>query len=233
MSDARSTDKGEVYWWLAEKVTPPAICNVHPVTAEFLGIGTADPSPLEPHVWLIPAHAYPCDPPAVQPGYVALKVPGDGWTQVADYRGQTVYSTTTAEAQVWEHLGDLPEGLTLEAPATRFEKWQEDQWVVDEAATARALKNKATRKKTLLTQFSTNMITTLQNAVDLGIGNDAEVANLKAWKIYGVELNRVETVERVPQDSEWPTSPDDALATHWLVSQGFDDPPLESFIVPG
>ncbi|WP_460117504.1 tail fiber assembly protein [Pseudomonas sp. S2_C03] len=233
MSDVRTADIGEVSWWLAEQVTPPTICNVHPVTAEFLGTAPADPSPLEPHVWLIPAHAYRCDPPAPELGHVAVKVAGDGWKQVADHRGQTVYNTATAEAFTWEQLGDLPDDFTLEAPVTRFDKWQVDQWIVDEAATTRALKNRATRKKALLTQLGANMIATLQNALDLGIANDTEVAHLKAWKIYGVELNRVETIERVPQDSEWPTSPNDALATHWLVSQGFDDPPLESFIVSG
>lgn len=232
MSDERITSKGEVSWWLADEVTPPTICNVHPITGEFIGIGIADPSPLEPFTWLIPAHAYECEPPALEAGYATVKLSGEGWKQVADHRGLPVYSTETGESQVWELLGDLPEGFTLEAPVTRFDKWQDDHWSVDEVATARALKNKAAKKKTLLTQFSANMISTLQNALDLEIANEREVADLKFWKIYGVELNRVDVVGQAPQDSEWPTSPNDALAAAWLVSQGFDDPPLETFITP-
>lgn len=232
MSDEQMALKGEVSWWLANEVTPPNICNVHPVTGEFIGVGVADPSPLEPHTWLIPAHAYQCEPPTPEPGYAAVKVAGDGWRRVMDYRSVTVYNTETGEAQRWEQLGDLPEGLTVVAPATLFDKWQEDHWVVDEVATTRALKRKAAMKKALLTQFCTNMIATLQNAFDLGIASEVEIADLKSWKIYGVELNRVEIVGRVAQDSEWPTSPNDALAAAWLVTQGFDDPPLETFIVP-
>ncbi|MDZ4327299.1 MAG: tail fiber assembly protein [Pseudomonas sp.] len=230
MSDERIASKGEVSWWLADEVTPPTICNVHPITGEFIGIGVADPSPLEPFTWLIPAHAYQCEPPSAQAGHAAVKLAGEGWKLVADHRGLRVYSTETGESQVWERLGDLPEGFTLEAPETRFDKWQDDHWIVDEAATVRALKSKAAKKKALLTQFSANMISTLQNALDLEIANEREIADLKFWKIYGVELNRVDVVGQAPQDSEWPTSPNEALAAAWLVSQGFDDPPLETFI---
>lgn len=231
MSDERMAIEGEVSWWLADEVTPPTICNVHPVTAEFIGTGQADPSPLEPFTWLIPAHAYQCEPPSPTPGKVAVRDTASGWKLVADHRGSTVYSTETAEAQVWEELGGLPEGYTLEAPQSAFDKWQDDQWVIDEEATAVALKRKAAKRKALMTQFSTNMIATLQNAFDLGIATETEVAALKSWKIYGVELNRVEIVGKSPLDSEWPTSPNDAWMADWLVSQGFDDPPLESFIV--
>jgi Caudovirales tail fibre assembly protein. len=232
MSDERMAVKGEVSWWLADEVTSPTICNVHPVTGEFIGTGVADPSPLEPFTWLIPAHAYQCEPPLPEPGHAAVKVSGDGWKLVADYRGLTVYSTETGEAQVWDMLGDLPEGYTREAPATEFDKWQDDKWTFDEAANAEALKKKAARKKLLLTQFSANMIATLQNAFDLEIATEVEIADLRSWKIYGVELNRVDIVGEPPQDSEWPTSPNDALAAAWLVAQGFDDPPLETFSVP-
>ncbi|HJR29339.1 MAG TPA: tail fiber assembly protein [Pseudomonas sp.] len=231
MSDERMAVKGEVSWWLADEVTPPTICNVHPVTGEFIGAGLADPSPLEPFTWLIPAHAYQCEPPTLEPGHTAVKVSGDGWKLVADYRGLTVYSTETGEAQVWDVLGDLPDGYTREPPATEFDKWQDDQWVVDEVATTDALKKKAARKKALLTQFSANMIATLQNALDLDIATETEIADLRSWKIYGVELNRVDIVGGAPQHSEWPTSPNDALAAAWLVAQGFDDPPLETLTV--
>jgi hypothetical protein len=44
------------------------IHHYHPETLEYLGEGQADESPLEPGVYLIPAHATPIAPPAAVAG---------------------------------------------------------------------------------------------------------------------------------------------------------------------
>lgn len=50
--------------------------NYHPITAEYLGPGEADESPLEPGVFLIPADATTIAPPPQQPGFVRRFING-------------------------------------------------------------------------------------------------------------------------------------------------------------
>lgn len=212
-------------WWRIEGVKPPVICNVDSVTGEFLGVAEADYSPLEPGVWLTPAHAYQCEAPEPMEGHVAVRTEdGAGWRHVANHRGLTVYSTiTTGDFVVWSALGELPPEWTLEAPSSEFDEWVEDEWVLDEAAQAAVLKQNAARKKALLGQYSASLISTLQNAVDLEMATPAEVEALKAWKVYGVYLNRVEPgAELTPGD--WPASPNDTAVAGWLEAQGYEEP---------
>jgi hypothetical protein len=44
------------------------IFHYHPETGVYLGQGQADESPLEPGVWLIPAHATSAEPPVTGEG---------------------------------------------------------------------------------------------------------------------------------------------------------------------
>ncbi|WP_423804399.1 tail fiber assembly protein [Obesumbacterium proteus] len=48
-------------------------------------------------------------------------------------------------------------------------------------------------------------ISTLQDAVDLGMATDEELTQLKAWKTYRVLLSRVDTA--FAPDIEWPVIP--------------------------
>ena len=57
------------------------IFHYHPETGALLGESTADESPLEPDIWLIPAHATTTTPPAVEDGEQALWIDGDWQVQ--------------------------------------------------------------------------------------------------------------------------------------------------------
>ena len=59
----------------------PTIYHYHPVTGQYLGSGQADPSPLEPGVWLYPAHCTLTAPPDEQAGHVRAWN-GSQWLQV-------------------------------------------------------------------------------------------------------------------------------------------------------
>ena len=205
-------------WWLLPGVVVPVVSNVHPVTGEFLGATEADPSPLEPDVWLYPAHSCQLSPPIVEAGYAAvLALNGSVWQQVPDHRGATVYSTITRAPRVWSELGALPFDFTLQAPVTEFDVWVDGQWVVDEVAHSEALRQQAVQKQGLLIQYATNRIAPLQDAVEMKVTTDGEEEALAEWRAYRIELNRMDLAERAP--AAWPTCPDEAGATAWLVSQ--------------
>lgn len=207
-------------WWQQPGIEPPRMCNVHRGTGEFLSIAQADPSPLETGVWLFPAYSYKLEPPELGAGTAALiNRDSNGWEIVPDHRGATVYTTDTGEPRQWLALGDLPEGYTLKAPSTEFDTWEGEQWVPDEAAIAEAARVVAYRKQALATQYSTGRIGPLQDAVDLEMASEAEVAALTAWKVYRVELSRMDISAKVPSADDWPISPNDEALAAWLTSQ--------------
>ncbi|HHR5880852.1 TPA: tail fiber assembly protein [Providencia alcalifaciens] len=63
----------------------------------------------------------------------------------------------------------------------------------------------AEQKKQMLLSEATEAIAPLQDAVDLDIATDEEIALLKEWKKYRVLLNRVDT--STAPDIDWPEKP--------------------------
>ena len=63
-----------------------------------------------------------------------------------------------------------------------------------------------TQKQHLLAS-ATAAVAPLQDAVDLGMATEAEIAGLQEWKKYRVLLNRIDT--SIAPDIDWPSLPDD------------------------
>lgn len=63
----------------------------------------------------------------------------------------------------------------------------------------------AEQQKQILLSEASEAIAPLQDAVDLDIATDEEIAKLKAWKTYRVFLNRVDT--SIAPSIEWPEKP--------------------------
>ena len=155
---------------------------------------------------------------ALDLGY-ELAAPADGfaWTlvdgesvQVRDYRG-TVYSTATGEAQAFDVLGELPEGVTLLKWPGPFHVWLKGAWQLDQAAqlaaetaekVAGALKERDSRLS-----IAALRIAPLLDAQDLGEATPAEEAALLNWKRYRIACSRVEQQEGYPQQINWPVMP--------------------------
>lgn len=65
--------------------------------------------------------------------------------------------------------------------------------------------DKAGGEKLARLAYAANVIAPLQDAVDLGMATDEELAQLKAWKTYRVLLSRTD-IARAP-DIDWPPIP--------------------------
>ena len=91
------------------------IYNYDPQTRVFTGASQADESPLEPGVYLIPAHATTIEPPKPKKGWVARWRVDDGkWETVPDVRG-TWYGADGQPVAVSDLDADVS-ALTREAP---------------------------------------------------------------------------------------------------------------------
>lgn len=80
---------------------------------EYLGASTADPDPLEPDNWLIPALATIIKPPKTKAGKTAV-FDGKAWALVDDYRGRSGW--VGGVPTMISALGPLPDGWSDDSP---------------------------------------------------------------------------------------------------------------------
>lgn len=108
------------------------IYHYHPISGELLGQTAADRSPLEPEVWLIPAHATDQAPPKVNAKQVAVFAAGQ-WRIAPDWRSATLWSTEDGTAISITEIGLTPvEVHATEAPRpSPAHRWLNGQWQED------------------------------------------------------------------------------------------------------
>ena len=109
------------------------IYNYHPDYKYFYCESEADPSPLEPGVFLIPAHATDIKPPTCELNQIQI-FNETSWDIIDDKRG-TYYSIQTQ--QVIENYNPLisPENATTQQPPEVTEGYKltwNDEWVLEE-----------------------------------------------------------------------------------------------------
>lgn len=105
------------------------VYNYNPETGEYLGPETAHESPLEPGVYLIPAHSTETAPPEVGEHQAAVYSDG-AWTLVEDHRGEVWYDTATQERHEIKTLGIVPEAWTQIEPTDHEAVWNGAAWEV-------------------------------------------------------------------------------------------------------
>lgn len=176
--------------------------TVDPVTNECLSMQDA---------WVsigtsLPAGAYLDAPMPPEQGKAVVRQ-GEVWVLVDDYRGETAYDKQTGTETVIAEIGEMPATLTMLAPQSQFDVWDEPAgaWVKDVAAEQQSLTAQAKQQKTALLAEATSMFAPLQDAVDMGMATPEEEAALLDWKRYRVELSRVDVAKR---PVTWPVSPE-------------------------
>lgn len=188
------------------EITAPVIFCYHASTGELLETALADPDPLDPTNWLIPANATIDAPPVVPKGSVARRVESRRWEVVPDNRG-LIYSTTNGQPLQLSQLGAVPEGFTRVAPPGPHHTWKKGAWEIDQDAQLVALVGAATDRRNSLQAEASARIAPLQDLVELGEATGAEESALLAWKRYRGALNRVEQQPAYPRVIEWPSQP--------------------------
>lgn len=105
------------------------VYNYNPDTGEYLGPETAHESPMEPGVYLLPAHSTETTPPEAGEHQAAVYRNG-AWTLVEDHRGEVWYDTATQERHEIKNLGVVPETWTQSEPTDREAVWNGEAWEV-------------------------------------------------------------------------------------------------------
>lgn len=166
------------------------------VTNEYLLIDTG-----------LPANGYIDEPtlPTEDDKAVIRSKDGQSWEIVSDLRGKTAYDTSTLQSLIINFLGDLPDNLTLLAPATPYDKWSGTAWVTDKDAEHAAQIAQAEQQKAALLNEAETMIARLERAVKAGLATDEQKAALDTWNKYAVLVDQVDT-SKAP-DITWPVKP--------------------------
>ena len=105
------------------------VYNYNPDTGEYLGLETAHESPMEPGVYLLPAHSTEAEPPEAGEHQAAVYRNG-AWTLVEDHRGEVWYDTATQERHEIKTLGIVPETWTQIVPTDPESIWNGAAWEV-------------------------------------------------------------------------------------------------------
>ena len=109
------------------------IYNYHPDYKYFYLESEADPSPLQPGVFLIPAHATDIEPPTCESNQIQI-FNGTSWNIIEDRRG-TYYSTQTQQVIENKNPLETPENSTKEVPPEVTEGYKltwNNGWVIEE-----------------------------------------------------------------------------------------------------
>jgi len=152
----------------------------------------------------IPAHSTDIAPPKSATGKACVYQDGS-WQQVADHRGETVYSTATGAPVRVTLPGDYPAGTTLLKPQTPFDTWGGVAWVTNSDAQQRAAVASADAEKRARISQAGSVTQVWQTQLALGIISAEDKAQLTVWMRYIQQVQATDTASA--PDISWPDKP--------------------------
>lgn len=172
-----------------------------PITREYMGWS-------DEHINIgvsMPGHSTDIDPGEEVAGQISV-FGGVTWESLPDHRETVVYSTTDLCESVVDYIGDIRPGFTQLAPATRFDKWNGENWVTDSEAVRDAAADAAEVQRQQLLAAAQQRITVWQTKLLMGRKlTENESSQLNAWMDYIDALEAVD-VSTAPV-IEWPSIP--------------------------
>lgn len=131
-------------------------------------------------------------------GLLKIAFESDNLIRTCGYDATGLYPENRSITSIEEK--DIPEGFTANG------EWMFDgEKIVPRIIPHEESVAKASELKAYYINVATNAINPLQDAVDLGMATDDEVALLQEWKKYRVLLSRVDT--GLAPENRWPQSP--------------------------
>lgn len=182
----------------------------------FLGTITADESPLERGVYLIPGGAITDPPPEkVLPGMAYRFVDGV-WRADEDHRQACLYRVSDGTQYLFGQagheddaayfgVGPVPDWLTSLKRPDVWSVWSGTAWERDGAAWIAAERASVLTQKNQRIAVASVQIAILQDAMDLGVATTAEERVLQEWRTYRIAVARVDA--SAVGTPEWPAEP--------------------------
>ncbi|EKE03678.1 MAG: hypothetical protein ACD_20C00169G0008 [uncultured bacterium] len=154
------------------------IYNYHPITREFISESTADESPLEKGVYLIPGNATKIAPPQAGENEIACFENGS-WLIKTDFRGKIYYKKDTLEEIGISEIGMIPDKTMTDIKPGDYDSW-------DSALNAFVLDREKKLNKVVRPQRD-RLIAEAEKLVNLH-RNQKELLNLGSGKINSAKM---------------------------------------------
>ena len=116
------------------------------------------------------------------------------WVLVEDHRDEIVFDIETKESFKIDYLGEIKEGFTSLEPF-QFSKWNGKKWILDEdEQNAFKIKLNKQLKESLLKEANIE-IDILNDKIEFDEATDDDVAMLKKWKLYRINLKKLDATD--------------------------------------